>query len=185
MTLSDIEERIQKFNDKTKESFHFLESEYGYTRHELERKGFEYHIREAQVIIRYFSEKIAVEIIWAIGENALAVSLYELQNGIIPEKVSFYGHKGFAKAINLDSLVRMLTDGKINTPLPELTPNISFAEIDRRFKKSAELLETNMSEILEILAERLKKFGSDILKGDTSIFPKVQEHHRKYWEVEI
>ena len=186
MNSRDIEERIQQFYEKTIESFHFLESEYGYFRSELQRSGFG-DTRSAEVFIRYFGKKVAVEITWAIGASAVSVGLYELLNGKIPdqEKVSFYGHEGFARGIHLDSLVRMLTDGKLISPLPEYVGDISFSEMCRRAEKATEMIKTDMDGILKNFAERLKKYASDIVKGDTSIFPRVQEHHRKYWEVEI
>lgn len=184
MNLNDIEGSIREFTAKTIEEYHFLENEYGYTRKELEKKGFEYP-RNAIAFIRYFSEKVAVEVIFGIGRSAITVGLYELKHGKIPEKVSFYGHKGFSRAINLDSLVRMLTDGEITSPLPEIPRNLSLGEVNRRLKKNAELIETKMGEILKTLAERLKEYASNILKGDTSIFPKVQDHHRKFWGVEV
>lgn len=186
MTSNDIEKRIREFSDKTIEAFYFLEKEYGYNRKKLKRNGFK-DPRDAEVYIRYFGKKVAVEITWAIGASAVAVGLYELQGGKIPdqEKVSFYGHEGFSRAINLDSLVRMLTAGKINSPLPEYAGNISFAEIDRRVKTASDMIKTDIGGILKILAERLKKYASNILKGDTSIFQQVQKHHREYWDVEI
>jgi hypothetical protein len=128
---------------------------------------------------------VAVEVLWAIGDGNMAVGLYELQNGKIPKKLSFYGHEGFARAINLDSLVRMKTDGKIDSPLPQRKFGISVAEICRRAEKATEMIRTDMDGILKNFAERLKKYGKDILKGDTTIFPKVQEHHRIFYGVEI
>ncbi len=169
---SDIEERIREFGNKTIEVFHFLENEYGYTRKELERRDFEYPT-DAEVFIIYFSRKVAVEVVWAIVENDVAIGLYELENGKMPEKFSVYGHKGFGRSINFNSLVRMLTDGKVKSPIP------------RSFNKAEEMIRTNMGGILEILAERLKKYASNILKGDTSIFPDVQKHHREFWGVKI
>ncbi|MGD2093146.1 MAG: hypothetical protein PVH61_43695 [Candidatus Aminicenantes bacterium] len=178
------EKRIREFSDKVIESFHFLEKEYGYKRKELEKEYFDYPI-ERKVFIRYFSKKVAVEVVWYIGHCNIAVGLYELHKGKIPENVSFYGHYGYSRAINLDSLVRMLTDGEINSPLPERTFHISNAELFRRVEKSTELIRTNMSWILETFAERLKKYAPEILKGDSSIFPRVQEHHTKFWGAKI
>jgi hypothetical protein len=40
-----------------------------------------------------------------------------------------------------------------------------------------------MEAVLEIFAERLKTYGSDILKGETSIFPKVQAYSKKFWGI--
>jgi hypothetical protein len=183
MNASELEDRIQEFSDRTIEAFHFLESQYGYCRNELERSGFE-SLRDAEVFIQYFSKKVAVEVTWAIGASSIAVGLYELKKRKIPEKVSFYGDYGYARAINLDSLVRMLTDGKVTSPLPEYLIDISFAEMCRRAEKATEMIRKDIGSILKTLADRLKEYGADILKGDTSIFPQVQKHHRKYWEYE-
>jgi len=183
MSSINDEKRIRQFSNKTIKSFHFLESEYGYKREKLEMVDFEYPI-ERSVLIRYFSKDVAVEVIWYIGKHEIAVGLYELQDGKIPEKVSVYGDEGYGRAINFDSLVRMLTDGKITSPLPERTLDISFAERCRRVEKAREMIRSNMAEIIETIAERLKMYASDILKGDTSTFSRVQEHHRKYWKYE-
>ena len=184
MSSNNIDERINEFSNKTIEAFQFLENEYSYIRNDLERRGFE-DTRSREVFIRYFSKKVAVEVIWEIGESLVAVGLYELQDGKIPEKISAYGEEGHGRAINLDSLVRMLTDGEVKSPIPEHAGDISFSEMCRRAEKATEMIKTDMDGILKNFAERLKKYASDILKGDTSIFPRVQEHHRKYWEVEI
>ena len=169
---TDEEKRIIEFSNRVIEAFNFLEEEYEYIRKELEREDFDYPV-EKKVVIRFFSQKIAVEVIWYIGNCDIAIGLYELQNGKIPENVSVYGHKGYGRAINLDSLVRMLTDGQVKSPIPHSV------------HKADEIIRKNMKIILGTFAERLKKYATNILKGDTSIFPKVQEYHRKYWEVEI
>jgi hypothetical protein len=186
MSQNEIEEekRISEFEVKTIEAFHFLETEYGYTKENLGRRDFDYPLERA-VYIRYFHNKVAVEIIWSIGDGNMGVGLYEIKNGKIPDNASFYGNKGFTRAINLDSLVRMKTNGEIDSLLPQRKFDISFAEICRRAEKSIEMIRKNMDGILETYAERLKKYATEILKGDTSIFPKVQEYHRKFWGVNI
>ena len=178
------EKRINEFAAKTIESFQFLEEKFGYKRKELEKEYFDYP-RERRVFIRYFGKKVVVEIIWYIGDANIAVGLYELRKRKIPEKVSFYGHYGHSRAINLDSFVRMITDGKVTSPIPEYGGNLSFAEKCRRTEKAIELINKNIGGIIKTFAERLKRYGGDILKGDTSIFPKVQEYHRKFYGIEI
>jgi len=184
MNLNNLEDRIKEFSDKTKDIFNFLENEYKYKSSKIERRGFGY-TRSKEVFIRYFSKMVAVEVIWAIDESLLSVGLYELQNGEIPDSISVYGEEGCGRVIILDSLVRMLTDGKVTSPIPDYAGNISLAEMYRRAEKATEMIKTNMSGLLEIFAERLKTYASEIIKGDTSIFPKVQEYHRKYWDVDI
>jgi len=185
--MNDIEldDRLLEFSEKTRKAFHFLESEYMYYRNELERSNYK-SMKNLEVFIRYFGKKVAVEVTWAIGESVISVGLYELQKGKMPkqENVSFYGEEGYTRAINLDSLVRMVTDGKMTSLLPEYKSDISFSEMCRRAEKATEMIRKDIGGILKNYADRLKKYGKDILKGDTSIFPKVQEYHKKYWEYE-
>jgi len=172
MISNDLKKRISEFADKTIEAFHFLEKEYGYKRKKLKKRDFEYPI-DAEVYIRYFSKKVAIEVVWSIGNLNVAVGLYELHKGKIPDDVSFYGHEGFARGISLNSLVRMITKGKVKSPIP------------RGLEKSKAMIETNMDGILKTFAEWLKKYAPEILKGDTSIFPQVQQYHREFWGVKI
>jgi hypothetical protein len=172
MISDDLKKRIREFETKTIEAFHFLEKEYGYKRKKLKRKYFDYP-GERTVSIQYFSKNVAVEIDWYIGDGNMAVGLYELQKGKIPENVSFYGHEGYARGINLDSLIGMITKGKVKSPIP------------RGLEKAVEMIRTDMGGILETFADRLKKYAHEILKGDTTIFPQVQKYHREFWGIKI
>ncbi|MGH9825007.1 MAG: hypothetical protein ACREDR_17390 [Blastocatellia bacterium] len=171
-------ESDREFERGVRKHFSFLESEYSYKVEGLLLLDSEYP-KDARAVMRYIG-CVGVEIQMSLG--GIAVGLYELENGRIPEKVSFYGDEGYARAINLDSLVRTVTGGAVRSPLPELPYHISNAEMYRRVQKRSELIRTKMSEIIEAYADRLKRYGSEILKGDTSIFPTVQKNHSEFFE---
>jgi hypothetical protein len=162
------EEKIDEFSKLTKKIFYFLESDYGYTINELEKRNFKYPL-DAEVLINYSGKNIAVSVFWYLSESYIGIGLYELQDGKITEKVSFYGDEGYSRAINFDSLVMMLTKGKVKSTIP------------RNVDKAHEMVRKDMAGILKTLAGRLKKYAPEILKGDTSIFPQVQEYHKKLW----
>lgn len=174
----DSQQTIEEFENEVRKQFSFLESEYGYTAEGLELLDSEYP-KDARAVVRYLG-CVGVEIQMELGR--ISVLLYELDKGRMPERVSFYGDKGYARAIDLDSLVRTVTHGAVPSPLPELPYRISDAEMYRRIEKASELMRTKKEEIMEAYAGRLKSYGIGILKGDTAIFPQVQENARKFYE---
>lgn len=174
----DTEQSLGEFEKEVRTQFSFLESEYGYSVEGLLLLDIE-HPKDARAVMRYLG-RVGIEVQMALG--SIAVGLYELDNGRMPEKISFYGDKGYARAINLDSLVRTVTRGAVRSPLPELPYDISNAEMCRRVEKRSELVRTKKKEILAAYADRLKCYGSEILKGDAAIFPDVQQNHRQFYE---
>ena len=173
-------ELIAQFSSKFQEHFYFLESEYGYIRGELKKCDFHYP-QDAYVAIPYLGRNVGVQIIWSINNGYMTVIFAELENHKIPVKISFYGDVGYWRAIKLESLIDVICPEKIILPLPQITPKISFAETERRINKSTEMIRTDMGGILEGFAKILKEVGSEILKGDTSMFPDVQAYHKKIW----
>jgi len=182
--MEDYKKRIGEFSEFVKSSFHYLEVDYKYQRSEIVINDPE-SSRDIKVTIQYLGKTVGVVVAWFVGEHNIVVGIYELHNGAIPEKVSFYGDSGFYRAINLNSLCKMISNGDIEPPIPELTPNLKLKEMYRRADISADILRHNMGGVIKILAERLKKYGDRILIGDISIFPKVQEFHKKIWTLDI
>ena len=173
----DAEQSLKEFEKEVRNQFSFLETEYGYSVEGLLLLDYEYPL-DARAVMRYIG-RVGVEVEMSLG--SIVVSLYELDNGRVPERLSFYGDKGYARGISLDSLVRTVTHDAVKSPLPELIYQISNAEMYRRAAKSSDLIRTKKKEILEAYTDRLKRYASEILKGDTAIFPEVQEDHRRLY----
>ena|SRR5438132_3339249 len=171
---------VKRFASQVRTAFAFLEKKYGYSREGPILLNFEYP-KDARTVMRYLGPSVGIEVEMSLGD--IGIGIYELENGQIPKRVSFYGDKGYARAIDLDSLVRTVTQGAVRSPLPELPSDISNAEMIRRVERRSEMLRTGMEEILKTYAERLKQYGSDILNGDTSIFPAVQQHHSEFYNL--
>ncbi len=178
-----IDDRLQKFFSDVSVEFRFLEIDFGFTRRSLERRDFE-HARDASAIVPYVGRLVGIQVIWGLGEAVISVCLYELEDGEFPEKYSFYKANTVARAIHLDSLVRFLSDGEVGSPLPEITPDLSVAEMIRRGERRARMINADMRGVLSEFANRLKEFGSDVLRGDTSVFSDVQAHHERFWRQE-
>ncbi len=173
----DAQQSLAEFENEVRRHFSFLESEYGYSVEGLLMLDSEYP-KDARAVMRYFGS-VGIDV--QMGLGSITVGLYELENGSIPEKVSFSGDEGYARAINLDSLVRTVTRGAVSSLLPELPYGITNAEMYRRVEKRSELLRTKKGEIIEAYANRLKQYASEILKGDTAIFPAVQQNHKEFY----
>ncbi len=184
MSDDDIEELIGKFRSTVPKVFQFLEVDYNYDLGQIELEDVEYR-KDTHISARYLSGLIGVEVVWGIGQSSLSVPMYELVDGKVPEKLSFYGHAGFSRGIQLHTLVEFITNGKVEPPLPRITSDLSFAEMGRRADRCTELIRTELVDLIQIQAERLRTYSHDVLLGDTSLFPTIQEYHRKIWHVDI
>jgi hypothetical protein len=178
MTKLPIKEITQRFSSEVQKKFDFLVDDYGFTYQGLEKRDFNYG-RDARVSETYLGEGVGVRITWWIGDSKISVSLYELQGGKIPDKASFYGDDGYSRAINLHSFLEMLhSKNLLPKSVPERLTNIAGGKnIDKR----TEMIRTRVDRILEALAAAVTEFGSEILQGDTSIFPEVQTYHRQLY----
>ena len=102
MTKLPIKEMAQRFSSEVQKNFDFLVDDYGFTYQGLEKKDFNYR-KDARVSETYLGERVGLRITWWIGDSKISVSLYELQDGKIPDKASFYGDDGYSRAINFNS----------------------------------------------------------------------------------
>ena len=66
--------------------------------------------------------------------------------------------------------------------LPKSVPDrLAKAAGGKSIDKRTEMIRTHIDRILEALAITLKEIGSEILHGETSIFPEVQAYHRQLY----
>jgi len=171
--------KFDKFENKVKQLFKYLETEFFYSFEGGCKKNFHYPM-DAIVTVCYIGE-LGVLINWHIGENWISVDLCELEDGKIPKKISFYGNEGYAKAITLDSYIEYKTNGKVISPLPEISEDMSVNEMSIRAEKRKEILESDFDSILELYSNRLKEYAKDILNGNTDDFQQIIDYHTTKW----
>ncbi len=174
----ELEQNIRNFEKAVLTSFSFLETEYGYSRRALERRDFD-DFRDANVIVPYYGATVAVHVYYYIGDIKVGAAVYELEDGRMPERVSFYGDPGYSRAINVDDFVAMASGGTVTSVLPEASPRKPRLGEFRAADLRREALTTNMAGVIAEVAERLRDYCSPILKGDTSSFPAVQRFHKQ------
>ncbi len=173
-----LELNIRNFEAAVVTSFSFLETEYGFQRRALERRDFE-DLRDANVIIPYYGSSIAVHAYYDVCSISVEAAIYELENGRMPERISFYGDAGYYRAITVDSYVAVASSGTVPPMLPEPSPRKPRIGIFRAYDMRRELLRTNMAGVVAQTAERMKAYCAPALKGDTSMFPAVQQFHKQ------
>lgn len=167
-----MNEWAEEFFAETTEAFSFLEQQYSYQRQEGFIEAPE-DGRDATALIRYLSSHVGVQISWYFAGSTINVSFIELlQPGVFPNFWAFFGnYPHAAKAVSLYTLAGML--GHLDDPdflLQDLGNT-------RKRNKHAKLIETRMPDILAGLARATQTYASDILKGDTSIFPQVMAYY--------
>jgi hypothetical protein len=175
---AELEKNITHFEKAVLTSFSFLETEYGFRRRGLERRDFEDY-RDANVVVPYYGATVAVCAYYYVGDIRVGAACYELENGRMPERVSFYGDPGYARAINVDSCVAMASGGTIAPILPEPSPRQPRIGEFRAADLRRQALKTNMAGVVAEVARRLKTFCAPALKGDTSNFSAVQRFHKQ------
>jgi hypothetical protein len=133
-------------------------------------------VRDTKAAVRYLGWKVAVEVYWyPTSGSYIGVALIEVkQKDIYPNKGRFFGHsRGDSRAINLISLLEM----RGNADLLMLRPIRSVTPVAVRKRQA--LIENNMEGIIANLADLLRGQAHDILKGDISMFSKVQKHEEE------
>ncbi len=180
MNRDDLERRATKFSDIVSDEFTFLQDDFGYRLETLQLRDIQYP-QDAHAAVPFLGTSVAIEVVLGFGDDSVSVVLYELSGGKVPRRISFYGEDNAARAIRLDSLVRMLSGDDFRFPLPDITPGLSVAEMGRRGQARSQLVRENLRGVVSGFAQLLKEYGSDILKGDTTFFKDIQAYHSKFW----
>jgi len=158
--------KISVFEAWVNQYFGFLEVEYGFKRKQLRETNKDYY-RDHAVSIRYQSKDIDVDIGWGIGDAGIGIGIRDR---------SLYAP---VKFIYFDIILECMTNGQVMPVMPDITPDISFAEMGRRADESSRMINDSMESIIKELALRLKKYGDKILKGDTSDFPAFDKFYKE------
>lgn len=180
----ELEQNIRNFEAAVVTSFSFLETEYGFQRSALERRAFE-DLRDANVIIPYYGSSIAVHAYYDVCGISVGAAIYELENGQMPKRLSFYGDPGYFRAVTVDSYVTVASGGQIPRVLPEPSPRKPRIGIFKAYDMRREVLRTNMAGVVAQTAERMKTWCAPVLMGDTSKFAAVLQFHKQKYSLDV
>jgi hypothetical protein len=125
--------------------------------------------RDTQAKVVYVGEKIEVDIVWSFASALISVNFVEL---LIPYVSPFDSHvrpKERPRVITLFDLAAARGHGDD----PALTLGDGFQTGGRITNKRFKLLHNDMAGVIAGLARATERDASDILRGDTSIFPEV------------
>ena len=178
------QEDVLLFESSGLTHFSFLEGELGFKRLKTVVRHPKSRMDRA-LEIQFICDSVAVVIRWAPLEFDIAVDFVEVDGEQMPSKYSLDGDAGFARAITLDSLVELLTDGEIEPVLPQLVPGISFAETCRRADANQRRVTDHFDSVIREYARRVRLYSSDILAGRLGIFENVITYHREKWELKL
>ncbi len=167
----EVEKIIMDFIFQVEKDFKFLE-EMGYKRIESIINNNDYYPDE-EVVIRYVSKSIGVEIFWYFAGANIGVAFIELCNGEFPDKKVFFGEcKEASKAINLYTLSNYMNKCDNELFLLKDVDNNSVTKIKQREK----IILENMSGVIDGLSIAVRNLARSIIDGDTSDFEDVMEY---------
>lgn len=121
----------------------------------------EQNIRNFEVAARTsfsFGARVAVQVSYAIADVRIHAAIIELENGRLPERVSFLGDAGYARAITADSYAAMVSGGNIPAVLPEPSPRNPKIGVYRAADMRRAELRTNMAGVVGQVALQVKTF---------------------------
>jgi hypothetical protein len=168
------------FCDAVESAFLFLEDNYLRSRQDCLRTDFKFW-GDANVSIRYVDPKERVDAkvtLWFASAD-LSVSFIEIVKGLPADRISYWGDKGYARAISLDTLVEYLTHGEVANVLPATHAGIKGAAIGKTTEMRRSVIRKDLNNVLDLFAKRCLQYGDSILRGDTSLFAEVQAFHTK------
>jgi hypothetical protein len=180
-STNELEKRIIEFECFVTQHFEFLVNDFGLIKGQLRKQDFD-DKREAMVSIRYKGGPVDVEIGWGIGFASIGITLRDNNYPESQQVIAKIKNLKPAKVIYFESAVEYLSEGKEVSLIPEISRNISFSEMKNNADKREKLINQSMEEIVKKLAEKLNKYGAEIIKGDTSRFPEFEKYYaEKYY----
>lgn len=172
--MPDIQ--LNVFENSVIDKFYFLEKS-GFWRMPLKKIDFEYP-QDRRVEVRYFSKSLCIIVRWYLVYANFEVGLIELVKGKFPEKYSFYGDEGYARGISLCDFIEFITEVEEKSPLKNTKLNNSIKKITDDWEERGKLINEKFDWLIAKYAEMLENYCKEILDGDFSIFPKVQNYSK-------
>ena len=167
-----MDKLLQKFVLEACSKFAFLE-ELGYKKTEGKIVAPE-DLRDTNMVVQYIGKSVGVEIYWYFSSAEIGVAFFELQNGQLPEKKIFFGKlENASKAISLYNLAMYLGQWDEELFLLKFSKNSYYSEIKKREK----VINERLSEVLQGLSCATRKYATNIINGDTSVFNDVMKYY--------
>jgi hypothetical protein len=170
---------VETFFTQVEQAFAFLPAAYHFTLHErrsdsLEAKPSDTQetFVDAEAVDVYLSDHLEVDLTWGFAIATMRVTFVELlAPGVSPSRRYAWGARmsDAARMIYLETLAAARGHGSDPDFLLGDVSRVDGRSINRRFK----LLQTNMAGVIGGLTRATEQYASDILQGDTSIFPEV------------
>ena len=157
-------------------TFHFALAETTSTLHEARPTDTLDTILDAQAVVVYLSDHIEVDIVWGFHLATIHIAFIEVQTpGERPARWHLWDkeYPNSARGIRLDSLAAVRGHEDDPDFLLGNLDRVDGRSINRRFK----LLQTNLTGVVDGLARATERYASDILRGDTSVFPEVMAYY--------
>jgi hypothetical protein len=142
---NDIFEKIAR------QEFRFLESEYDFKLHGVEKTVY-------GCFIIYKASALAVRVSCETHDGGVFVKIYKLKDGEIPKYPIFFDPKAEYLIFNFNNLLLLRAKRVIE-------------QDEERIYKDSEYLKATVKQF----ADNLKLYGSDVLKGDFGILPELHK----------
>lgn len=120
--------------------------------------------RDMAFVVRYTGHVSALDIVWGPGDASL---------GILVRKKTSDGNvvsKNTADWVYFEPYLDFVTGGAVKPIVPPSYPRDSVVKVAKAFEARSKLLSASFEQVLSSLADRVKQFGGDMIRGDNSQF---------------
>jgi hypothetical protein len=169
-----IEDKKELFEKVTSSSFLFLENDYGMRRGNV-RITNRRDPRGITIRIRYESDKNRIDIGWGINEDGLGILIWDKS---LANDAAKTGQKSF---VYFEPFVEFVTKGADMPIVPQVYPGMSVNRICEVVEDRNKLFKSSFGKLVERLAEKLRKYLSDIVSEDSCVFDEFHQwmtHHK-------
>jgi hypothetical protein len=159
-------------------AFNFLTSTYGYRLASQDITAIN-DVRDTQVVVKYTHDHLdlEVDVIWdvvSVGVSVLFATLPPLAPGASTEDIV----RPQLSLMRLQDLAAVRGHGDDPDFLQGDRDHVNGRIINKRFQ----LIQAHLTDIIDGLARATERYGSEILRGDTSIFPQVRAYYLQRME---
>jgi hypothetical protein len=157
-------------------AFAFLTSTYGYRPAAQDITAID-DVRDTQVVVKYISAPLEVDVIWdvvSVGVFVLFATLPPLAPGASIEDVV----RPQLSLMRLQDLAAVRGHADDPDFLQGDLDHVNGRIINKRFQ----FIQTHLTDIIEGLARATERYGSEILRGDTSSFPQIRAYYLQRME---
>jgi len=179
--MTDLRQRLSlEFETLVSDKFSFLQGEYGYEQHGTRFPNLALsHGDECGISFGSSDLQMAVDVFLDFETYLVDVALFRSHDGSFVEH-SVWGQVHLTQAVLLSALIEHNTaDEEAAYVLPPSLPMLSWREKQRRFDARRTAIQENLEGVVQEAADRLSRFGGNVLRGDMSLFPQIQSFYRE------